>query len=189
MNGRDQLEMLLHPLRMRPPYSSYIRDNNLPIRNIFEATTDSRFHESPSLAIDFNKSILYYSVLHCHEDYCDTYGVDFLIKQGASVSPPGSRMTPLQLAVHRWDCHGTTQLLKAGADANEVGDPNGEILPYTDITLSACSPLHILRTGSYGLQYIEEHANLKEWRRERRAEIEALLLEFGALDFVRDEPV
>jgi len=139
------------------------------------------------IAVDVNKLVLYCMLLHCHTSTCyPVCIIDLLIRRGSPVSPPGVRMTALQVAVHRWDFYGVERLLYAGANVNEVGDPNGEIPPYMDTTFSACSPLHILRTGAYGLQHIEEHVHLKKSRGESRAAIEALLLEFGALDFVFD---
>jgi len=190
-NGKIQLETLLHPMQInqRPHAVDHFLNNDLPITNILEFTLSERLRV-PAIAVHTNKLLLYCMVLHCHELVCHSGCiVDRLIKQGATTSPPGARMTALQLAVHRWDFYGVSGLLHAGANVNEVGDLNGEIIPNVDTTFSACSPLHILRTGAYGLQHIEKYVRLRASREEKRDVIEKLLLEFGALDFVIDGSV
>lgn len=184
--GRNLLEMLLHPLRVRTRWHYHPLNDGLPITNILEFNAaDLPLKEPALIAVDFKKLIPYCTVLHCHELSCHSNCIiDWALSQGFPISPPDVRTTALQLAVHRWDSYGVSRLLDAGANVNEVGDPNGEIAPYTDTNFSACSPLHILRTGAYGLQHIEEHANLRELREKQRPAIEALLLEFGAQDFV-----
>lgn len=187
-SGRNTLELLLHPLLIRRPQQDGIKKDLLHTTNILEATVQERQLSIPRIHLDATKFIPYCLVLHCHEKICsEECIIKWLIGEGIPVSPPGLRLTSLQLAVHRWDLPGVHHLLRGGANVNEVGDPIGEILPNTETAFSAYSPLHILRTGAYGLQHIEEYAQLRESREQGRGVIEALLLESGALDFVADD--
>ena len=139
----------------------------------------------PGIVVDDRMLLVSCLVVHCHERVCiNGCFVEWLLGQGANFAPSGVRMTPLQLAIHRCDYHSSRLLLQAGADANAIGDMNGQILPGIDTAFSSCSPLHIIRTSAYGLQNIEKEVNLKDVREARWADIEALLLEFGAMDFV-----
>lgn len=99
------------------------------------------------------------------------------------------RLTPLQLAVHCLDYFATKILLERGVDPNGLGLLNGESVPIhlyeVDDIWGTVSPLHILRHAGYAPEAIDGSLDMMEGREAFRDKIEALLISYGATDFVQ----
>ncbi|KAK4226576.1 hypothetical protein QBC38DRAFT_456116 [Podospora fimiseda] len=138
-------------------------------------------------------------LLHLFSTHIDYYpgcnvGIDCplntLLGRGAHLDPHRSYATPLQVAVATGYEDNIKMLLQARADPNELGDANSS--PWnSDSALFRCnqlhhhSPLNIARNKR--LYLLEDHPLYRGPWEDHSAVVEALLLEYGANDFVRDE--
>ncbi|KAF1951390.1 hypothetical protein CC80DRAFT_210542 [Byssothecium circinans] len=115
------------------------------------------------------------------------------LRAGIDVSGSGFKITPLQLAVTRWDYAGVEALLNAGVDVNGLGNPHGKDLASIDSSKGSCSPLNIIRTSVFCLAHVmlllaaEDREQFFTCRRRDRGRIEELLVRCGAKDFVGAE--
>jgi hypothetical protein len=98
-------------------------------------------------------------------------------------------VTPLQMAVYRWDFPATRLLLDNGAQVNALGNRDLEVPPHLDYDTrwNACSPLHIIRNSTRGLKGRPSVYEGDRDRSSNRPGIERLLLKRGAEDFVVDK--
>ncbi|KAF2469239.1 uncharacterized protein BDR25DRAFT_304415 [Lindgomyces ingoldianus] len=112
--------------------------------------------------------------------------LDFLLEKGAQFNTSGVRITPLQIAVLRWDYSGTEWLLKKGVNSNAIGDIDGKYFPHLDNRWGQASPLHIIRHSPFALDHLDKVTNgrIKQERTAQRPRIEELLLTYGAKDFL-----
>jgi hypothetical protein len=120
---------------------------------------------------------------HGTENTCEDYCLlSQLLQLGANVNESEFWVTPLQVAVARFDLAGVKVLLEAGADPNGIGDGNGT--EWNDHSLlgrfnhlCAVRPLSICRQEEGG------HDWSGTYYYDDREEIEAELLQYGASDF------
>jgi hypothetical protein len=112
----------------------------------------------------------------------------------ANLNGSGLRITPLQLAVVRWDYAAVILLLKAGALPNAVGWPMGKDFAHIDSEKGSWSALHIIRNSEFCLKHIadllyheNDGDNFTSTRYHDRGRIEQLLIQHGAEDFVLSE--
>ncbi|KAM7191236.1 hypothetical protein V8F20_009414 [Naviculisporaceae sp. PSN 640] len=83
--------------------------------------------------LEYSKILPWYMIGHICDHPADPPGWEHfpdcafseLIQAGAMVDPEGFRVTPLQIAVYTRDILAAKDLLDAGADVNNTGDPNG----------------------------------------------------------------
>ncbi|KAF2794499.1 hypothetical protein K505DRAFT_26200 [Melanomma pulvis-pyrius CBS 109.77] len=106
--------------------------------------------------------------------------IEELLQDGVNPDTPGLSVTPLQIAVSRWDYYGTKLLLQHHANPNRTGDPNGKHIPNLDPILGRKSPLHITRKEEPQFDGTEDFYI-------RGRKVERILLEHGAKDFVMDK--
>ena len=135
---------------------------------------------------DPSKVLLLFIGCHHHEHVCSGYCLaERLLELGADPNVIGYQVTPLQIAVVRWDFEGVSTLLEAGADPNDTGDRDGIVWEKGTLMsrfnhLNNASPLHICRKSG-GLF----EGGLRASREKKRRKIEAILLQYGAEAFLR----
>lgn len=110
-----------------------------------------------------------------------TDSVQRLLELGANPNPQGYRITPLQIASLTGDWEEVEKLLRAGAQPNNTGAPDGVAwnvgsLMYYILPLLGVSPLRICT--SFGTLFQTQITI------EGRKRAEKLLLNYGAKDFV-----
>ena len=138
----------------------------------------------------FDPSMVMLSLIgsHVHNEmgWCKTYcPLAQLLCLGATANAPGYSITPLQIAVACWDFEGVKMLLEAGADPNGTGNPDVVEWRKDSILgrfnhLRDASPLHICRDSDCLIM-----CPIRTERTEAPAEIETILLQYGAEAFHR----
>ena len=133
----------------------------------------------------FDPSAILLLSVGCHEcnpnSDCSKYClVERLLKLGADPNMTGCWVTPLQIAVKRYDLKAITSLLKAGADPNPIEQSNGVAWARgTSMSrfngLWGASPLYICR------QF--DHSGLLGEVKMELEQIEAILLQYGAKSY------
>ena len=114
--------------------------------------------------------------------------VQRLLGLGADPDMRGYRVSPLQIAVRRWDFVAVSKLLEGGADPNNTGNSNGVIWRERKIMtrfdcLHNASPLYICR------HYKDIAIDFrKEDKEVNQPKIEAILLQYQAKAFKRSLP-
>lgn len=154
--------------------------------------------EALSSVFPLTDLLAYCSAIHYHETMCMKQNdmswstwcmLKSLLDKGADPDTHEYAMTPLQLAVERWDYEGVKALLEHNADPNAIGIANGKMPSGLGVKnrWSCASPLYINRVAEYALEGTLEGAYLSTCGRgtHRRQKIEKLLLEYGAEEFFR----
>ena len=101
---------------------------------------------------------------HCYAEPCV---VERLLELGADPNGIGYRITPLQTAVAGSDFEAVSILLKAGADPNDTGNPDG-------IVWEEGTPMN------KWFSYLHNASPLSICRQEEDEKIEEILLQYGA---------
>jgi hypothetical protein len=182
------------------------RDIDICMKNIFEpaarAQSDVLFLSCISSHHLFGDGVDEYGFpsegldqesLHCHlhdlfrGDIFDC-PLGLFLRHGNNPNSTDLPITPLQMAIYRWDLQATKLLLEHSAQVNAIGNRAAKTFPHLkyDPCWARCSPLHIIRNLVHGLEGLgEDYPSSTEIQPDRPI-IERVLLEYGAEDFVMD---
>jgi ankyrin repeat protein len=158
---------------------------------------DTNDHQELISYIEFitkymDPSVLLVSYIHSHNHkiICkENCIVERILELGAVPNVLEYQITPLQIAAATFDIAAVRVLLAAGADPNSIGNKAGiRWKPKTILGRFNClfgySPLHICRHFDcmYKGRFDVEVRTRNEEREKTKAQIEAILIEFGAKD-------